>query len=178
MRTGYSPKFLYNSHAVGIPDHLVYILISAQFVKSLWVLIYKYLGIQSFYQRGGKKKYWKCFKVDFKGWGCVCVNTWVWDTEPGFPLASGEHTFTCLLNDQNACDCSPSFFHIDSSEGLSGLENWIPSGKYFRFYTCAGRVWLTWKDSGGRSWGPSACPPWNLTQLLIHCANMNFTHLF
>lgn len=56
----------------------------------------------------------------------------MWDTRPGFRLVSGEHTFTCLLKDQNAGGCSSSFLHINSSKGLSGLGNGIPSGKYFR----------------------------------------------
>lgn len=74
MRAGYSPRFLYSSHGVGLEtDLLVYILISAQFIKSLWVLIYKYLGIQLFNHRGGKEKFWKFFKKCF-----LAVQQWRW----------------------------------------------------------------------------------------------------
>lgn len=187
MRAGYSLRFLYNNRGVGLKtDHLVYILISAQFIESLWVLIYKYLGIQSFNHRGWKKKFWKWFKGDFKGAGCICVNTWIyliggpymWDTGWGFPLPSGEHTFTCLLKDQNAVH--PLSF---ISALLRDCLDWETESQRenilgFRASQAESLMMDSWKDSGCRSWSPAACLPWSLSQLLMCCANMNFTHLF
>lgn len=72
---GFPFTFLCNNCGVGLKAALFISLlssslISVHFIKSLWVLIYKYLGFQSFNHRRGEEELCKCFKGDFK---CVCA---------------------------------------------------------------------------------------------------------